>query len=63
MSPGLFSVNDDDFPDEFIEIRYQGYRAVDMLSQWRHYAKTVMLFDDLCVLARCVDPFKSRPDY
>jgi len=40
---------------------YQGYRAVDVFSRSPHYAKSLLLFDHLCVLVQCVDPLKSRP--
>ncbi len=42
---------------------YQGYRAVDVFSRSRHYARSLLAFDDLCVLARCVDPMRSRPEF
>ena len=42
---------------------YQGYRAVDVFSRSEHYASSLQLFDDLCVLARCVHPYKSRPEF
>jgi hypothetical protein len=42
---------------------YQGYRAVDVFARSDHYAPSLRLFDDLCVLARCVDPLKSRPEF
>lgn len=42
---------------------YQGYRVVDVFNRSKHYAKSLLLYDDFCVLIRCVDPMKSRPDW
>lgn len=41
---------------------YHGWRVVDVWSRSKHYARSLLLFDDACVLLRCVDPLKSRPD-
>ena len=41
---------------------YQAFRVLDVLSRSRHYARGILLFDDLCVLAKCVDPLSNRPE-
>jgi len=42
---------------------YQGYRAVDVFNRSKHYAQSLLLYDDFCVLIHCVDPLKNRPDH